>query len=333
MLTGRAAFGRRRRSPTRWPPSSSASRTGRRCRPRPRRASAAASALSREGSEAAGCMRSPMRGSRSGRGARSDAGVLRRRVARSRCANAGPGRAASLVIVGRGADALGACATAAAPTPKSRASRSTRPGRYRRCRSRSRRRAGGWRTCRPSRAGRALGPRPGRRDARRCRHRGRRASVLGARRLGHRVCRRREVEARGRRGRRAGSAAGRGAGRSGATWSSTGVILFVRRAGELDSGPETGGPVSTRSQGSRRGSLAVVPARRPPLSLFTCAPTVARRRVLDSSLGSQTTARPAGAISARVLRRRTICCSSGTALVFAQHFDLTRLDRRVSRFP
>jgi serine/threonine protein kinase/Tol biopolymer transport system component len=114
--------------------------------------------------------------------------------------------------------------------------------------------------------------------------------------------------------------------RRGATWSSTGVILFAPRAGEFATVPATGGPVST----ALKVQVGVWPSF---LSdgrhfLFHAAGDAdGPGGVYVGSLGSQTTKLVLpGDFGAVFAPPDYLISSRGEGLVFAQHFDLTRLE-------
>ena len=116
-----------------------------------------------------------------------------------------------------------------------------------------------------------------------------------------------------------------GAARSGATWSSTGVILFRRQGGEFATVPETGGPVSTVLKSQQQNWASFLPDGRH--FIFHAAPADGARGVYVGSLGSQTTKLVLpGDFGAVFAAPDYLISSRGEGLVFAQHFDLMRLE-------
>ncbi len=121
--------------------------------------------------------------------------------------------------------------------------------------------------------------------------------------------------------------------RSGATWSSTGVILFVSRAGELATVPATGGPVSTVLKAQDGGEWPwFLPDGRHFLFFRHGADNA--RGVYVGSLGSQTTkfVLP-GDFQAVFASPDYLLFAREEGLVLAQHFDLTRLEVTGEPFP
>jgi len=118
------------------------------------------------------------------------------------------------------------------------------------------------------------------------------------------------------------------AGRNGAAWSSTGVILFVPRRGELDTIPETGGPVSTALKVDG-GWPSFLPDGRHFLFFDHGA-----HGVYVGSLGSQTTklVLPID-FQAMFAPPDFLLFARDEGLVLAQHFDLTRLEVTGASFP
>jgi len=118
-----------------------------------------------------------------------------------------------------------------------------------------------------------------------------------------------------------------GALRSGATWSSTGVILFVmNRMGsrELATVPATGGPVSTVLKIENANWPAFLPDGRH--FIFHSVANGAGG-VYVGSLGSETTKLVLrGDFGAVFAAPDYLISTRGEGLVFAQHFDLTRLE-------
>jgi eukaryotic-like serine/threonine-protein kinase len=116
-----------------------------------------------------------------------------------------------------------------------------------------------------------------------------------------------------------------GALRSGATWSSTGVILFVRQSGEFATVPATGGPVSTLLKVQAPNWPWFLPDGRH--FIFHAAAANGAGGVYVGSLGSQTTKLVVpGDFGAVFAPPDYLISSRGEGLVFAQHFDLTRLE-------
>jgi Tol biopolymer transport system component len=119
--------------------------------------------------------------------------------------------------------------------------------------------------------------------------------------------------------------------RSGATWSSTGVILF-RRAGELATVPATGGPVSTVLKLQAVNWPAFLPDGRH--FIFHAAAANGASGVYVGMLGSQTTKLVlTGDFGAVFAPPDYLISSRGEGLVFAQHFDLIRLEVTGEPFP
>jgi len=123
-----------------------------------------------------------------------------------------------------------------------------------------------------------------------------------------------------------------GALRSGATWSSTGVILFVSRGREFATVPATGGPVAT---------VLKAPAGNWPSFLadgrhfiFHAAAADGTGGVYVGSLGSETTKLILpGDFGAVFAAPDYLVFGRPEGLVFAQHFDLTRLEVTGEPFP
>jgi Tol biopolymer transport system component len=123
------------------------------------------------------------------------------------------------------------------------------------------------------------------------------------------------------------------AARSGASWSSTGVIVFVRR-GELSTVPATGGPVSTVLTGQNGGGWwpSFLPDGRH--FLFFHAGADDARGVYVGSLGSQTTKLVLlGDFGAVFAAPDYLIFGRAEGLVFAQHFDLMGLEVTGQPFP
>ncbi|HKE22664.1 MAG TPA: protein kinase [Bryobacteraceae bacterium] len=114
--------------------------------------------------------------------------------------------------------------------------------------------------------------------------------------------------------------------RGGATWSSTGVILFVPRAGELATVPATGGPVSTVLMApDGAGWPGFLPDGRHFLFFRFGADSV--RGVYVGSLGSHTTKLVLRSDFQAVFAPPDyLLFVRDEGLVFAQHFGLTRLE-------
>src|SRR4029079_3099187 len=123
------------------------------------------------------------------------------------------------------------------------------------------------------------------------------------------------------------------AGRSGATWSSTGVILFVPRGGELATVPATGGPVSTvlKAQDGVAWPWFLPDGRH---FLFFRNGADNAHGVYVGSLGSQTTKLVLpGDFQAVFAPPDYLLFAREEGLVLAQHFDLTRLEMTGAPFP
>ena len=120
--------------------------------------------------------------------------------------------------------------------------------------------------------------------------------------------------------------------RAGATWSSTGVILF-KRGSEFVRVPENTGPVSTVLKGQPTSAW---PCFLPDGHHFIFQATAANgaRGVYVGSLDSETTklVMP-GDFGAVFAPPDYLISSRGEGLVFAQHFDLTRLEVAGEPFP
>ncbi|HEX7792782.1 MAG TPA: hypothetical protein VF456_00450 [Vicinamibacterales bacterium] len=121
--------------------------------------------------------------------------------------------------------------------------------------------------------------------------------------------------------------------RSGATWSSTGVILFFPRGGELATVPATGGPASTVLTAQDGGDWPwFLPDGRH--FLFFRFGAKDARGVYVGSLGSHTTKLVLpGDFQAMFAPPDYLLFARDEGLVFAQHFDLTRLEVTGEPFP
>ncbi|HVT47416.1 MAG TPA: protein kinase [Vicinamibacterales bacterium] len=113
--------------------------------------------------------------------------------------------------------------------------------------------------------------------------------------------------------------------RNGAAWSRTGVILFTPQAGVLATVPDTGGPVSTVRAGQDAGVWpSFLPDGRHFL-FFRYGPD-AVRGVYVGSLDDHTSKRVlATDYQASFAAPDSLLFVRGDGLLFAQHFDLTRL--------
>ena len=123
-----------------------------------------------------------------------------------------------------------------------------------------------------------------------------------------------------------------GAARSGATWSSTGVILFVSRRGELVTVPATGGPVSTvlTAQDGISWPWFLPDGRH----FLVHRAADGARGVYVGSLGSQTMKLVLpGDFQAVFAPPDYLLFAREERLVLAQHFDLTRLEVTGEPFP
>jgi Tol biopolymer transport system component len=123
------------------------------------------------------------------------------------------------------------------------------------------------------------------------------------------------------------------ASRSGATWGSTGVILFVQGAGELATVPATGGPVSTVLKSQDGGAWPwFLPDGRH--FLFSRNGAEGARGVYVGSLESQTTKLVLpGDFQAVFAPPDYLLFAREEGLVLAQHFDLARLEMTGAPFP
>jgi Tol biopolymer transport system component len=124
-----------------------------------------------------------------------------------------------------------------------------------------------------------------------------------------------------------------GATRAGATWSSTGVILFVTGTGEFATVPATGGPVSTLgiSQNSVNWPSFLPDGRH---FVFFDYAAEGTRGVYVGSLASQTTKLVLpGDFGAVFAAPDYLIFGRPEGLVFAQHFDLMRLEVTGDPFP
>jgi len=123
------------------------------------------------------------------------------------------------------------------------------------------------------------------------------------------------------------------ANRNGATWSSTGVILFVQGASELVTVPATGGPVSTvlKAQDGAAWPWFLPDGR---YFLFVRNGAEGSRGVYVGSLGSQTTKLVLpGDFQAVFAPPDYLLFAREEGLVLAQHFDLARLEMTGAPFP
>jgi serine/threonine protein kinase/Tol biopolymer transport system component len=120
--------------------------------------------------------------------------------------------------------------------------------------------------------------------------------------------------------------------RSGASWSSTGVILFVRQGGEFATIAATGGPVSPVLKAPGGNWPSFLPDGRH--FIFHAAAANGAGGVYVGSLGSQTTKLALrGDFGAAFAPPDYLISSRGEGLVFAQHFDLVRLELTGEPFP
>jgi Tol biopolymer transport system component len=117
-----------------------------------------------------------------------------------------------------------------------------------------------------------------------------------------------------------------GATRSGASWSSTGVILFKLGTGDLDTIPEAGGQVSTVLKGAQSVDWPSFLADGRHFVFFRRGADNVRG-VYVGSLGSETTklVMP-GDFQAVFVPPDYLLFARDEGLVFAQHFDLDRLE-------
>ena len=116
-----------------------------------------------------------------------------------------------------------------------------------------------------------------------------------------------------------------GAVRSGATWSSAGAILFRRQDGGFATVPATGGPVSTVLKSQQQNWPSFLPDGRH--FIFHAAPADGARGVYVGSLESQTTKLVLpGDFGAVFATPDYLVFGRAEGLVFAQHFDLGRLE-------
>ena len=124
-----------------------------------------------------------------------------------------------------------------------------------------------------------------------------------------------------------------GANRAGATWSSAGVILFVTNKREFATVPENGGEVSNVfKMGQRSGWPFFLPDGRH--FIFHDAPDDGVHGVYIGSLGSATTKLVLpGDFGAVFAPPDYLVFGRGEGLVYAQHFDLTRLEVTGEAFP
>jgi len=116
--------------------------------------------------------------------------------------------------------------------------------------------------------------------------------------------------------------------RSGAAWSATGVILFKQRGGALAIVPATGGPVSSMPEGQDADDNwpSFLPDGR-HFVFYRRPADASKRGVYVGLLGSDTTKLVLpGDFQAVFAPPDYLLCARDDGLVFAQHFDLTRLD-------
>jgi Tol biopolymer transport system component len=119
-----------------------------------------------------------------------------------------------------------------------------------------------------------------------------------------------------------------GVARSGATWSSTGAILFKRQDGGFATVPATGGPVSTVLEPPAGNWPSFLPDGRH--FVFHAA----AGGLYVGSLGSQTTKLVLpGDFGALFAAPDYLVFGRAEGLVFAQHFDLMRLEVTGEPFP
>ena len=119
--------------------------------------------------------------------------------------------------------------------------------------------------------------------------------------------------------------------RSGSTWSSTGVILFKGRASEFAAVPATGGPVSTVLKVPDGSWPSFLPDGRHFILHATAAGT---RGVYVGSFESQAMKLVLpGDFQAVFAPPDYLLFARDEGFVFAQHFDLTRLEMTGAPFP
>ena len=124
-----------------------------------------------------------------------------------------------------------------------------------------------------------------------------------------------------------------GANRAGATWSSAGVILFVTSKGDFATIPATGGEVSTVLKAHQRaGWPSFLPDGRH--FIFHDGPADGVRGIYVGSIGSETTKLVLpGDFGAVFAPPDYLVFGRAEGLVFAQHFDLMRLEVIGEPFP